>query len=431
MGIDIELRGRFTGKLHKGGSAGAEAMQRFAEEWWGDDLLNADVSVQGAVAQLSLITHPAAPPVGIAIRRTNIIVNARTNTVGPGYHQRLCEFLHHLSGAAGIEWDLDATQDETGYFTTGNREELDRAMLDWLAAVCRAVLKDCPEPPARGVGLCMPLGFTSRHPLPLHTPTGARPWSWLKEVAADPTSETARAFFSSWHADRSAPELIARARSHMWLDILWVPPQSDHAEQTMTTAAELLAEAYREDPSLDYPWAEWLEILECLELQDDAPLASIVQEKARGLTPTIGYRRHPVIFTTVPGGWSITLPGRFESSTDESRECWIATDGVDSLEITTFSIDDNGETIDPLMVLKEALPDAELFDEWQEHGHTATVVISALSYEGKSIPVLGALIRAGTEMASITIAIPDGHDDPWVVEALHSLRLSGEIPEAD
>jgi hypothetical protein len=419
MGIDIAVQGRITSKTRRGEAAAAFLLD-LAGQFWGEDLLESGTAKEGGATQIYLLVHPLGEALQIDVQGNGLIqASARTNTVGPGYHERICEFFHHLGAGAGIEWESDPAQDETGFFTTGDRGELERAMLEWLSNVCRVCLEQAGERNA-SIGISMPVEPHFLYDAPVRTPTGPRTLAWARAVAENPQAPEAREFFSSWTADRSAGELLNRALAHMWLDLYWVAPQSEESEDRMERSADLLAEAYRMDPTLDYPWAEWAEILECLERDDDA-LAPMVRQQAEGLTPTIGYRRQQVLFRELPGDWHITLPGRFEAGVEDEGETWVAEDDRSAVEITTFQIQEGGQLVNPVELIRNDAPEVPLLDEWREGRHHGAAAILQLSGEGEEYQVISAWIAAGRHLAGITISAPEDAQAPWIIDALHSV----------
>jgi hypothetical protein len=424
MGIEIQLHGHITSKVHRPGRAAADALLNLVQEWWGDDLLDAQLHAEGGDTRLDLLTHPLAEPMEIFIpRRGEIEVAVRTSTVGPGYHQRVCEFCHHLSGVFGIDWSDDEDQDETGYFATVDRASLEKAMFDWLQAVCASCLEHIVpgEHPPR---LCMPVDQHFHTPGFIQTPTGPRTMAWLQAVAADPSGPEGRSFFSAWSAERTPAELLSRALAHMWMDIFWVPPQSGHSERALVAAADLLAEAYRADPTLDYPWPEWAEILECLG-QDDDPLAASVRELASGRAATIGYRRGLTTFREAPGPWSITLPGRFESDW-EDEETWLATDGLDVVRMTGVELESQDDSVQPLILLQGLAPEGRIVDEWSDEDHIGAAVLMRDEEDGDEFWVLYACIRWGRHYAQVTVITSGEPQEAWIKEACRSVVARGE-----
>lgn len=425
MGIDIAIQGRFAGRFHKGGAGSGEALHELAKDWWGDDLLGSSVHVDGDISRVFLVPHPLSDPVELMVSRGAIEVSARTSTVGPGFHERVCDFFHHLEAVAGVEWDPDPTQDETEFFTSGSRAKLEEAMFLWLGGLCRMVLEHV-ESETRGFKLCMPVEPTFLYHAAALTPTGPRSIDWLKEVARHPSGSLGRSFFSSWHGDRHPQELLNRAMAHMWMDLHWVPPQSEHTAGIMERTADLLAEAYRGDPSLDYPWAEWTQILECLDRSDDA-LAPVVQRQAEGLQPVIGYRRGLVCFSDLPGHWSMVLPGRFEPQWEDD-ETWMACDSNSVVRASAMQMSDSADVPPPLEVMGQLARKGTLLSEWViDNGRGAAVITREQDGGDEYWLILAAVVCASDtiDLAEVSIATDDP-EQPWIIQALRSIQAEAE-----
>jgi hypothetical protein len=103
---------------------------------------------------------------------------------------------------------------------------------------------------------------------------------------------------------------------------------NDQEEDVLKEVSGCLRNAHRLDPTLQFPWAEWREILELLG--SNSTEAELVRSHTRAAAK-IGYRRRK-IRVTLPGGWTISVPGSFSdfeaddnndlSAWDPPREIW-------------------------------------------------------------------------------------------------------------
>jgi hypothetical protein len=140
----------------------------------------------------------------------------------------------------------------------------------------------------------------------------------------------------------TAPYFLGRALAQIWTDLRWRPPVNEQEELVLSDIANCFKSAYELDPSLDYPWAEWKQILELLGRKGQE--AFIVNERAHE-TPSIGYRRTNVT-VALPGGWLLRIPGSFTdfevdeqgdlSSTDPPRKIWFTAYRIDGADSSTF-----------------------------------------------------------------------------------------------
>jgi hypothetical protein len=82
--------------------------------------------------------HPAAEEIEFSLTATNdLVVEANTTTVGPGYHVFVCDLLQDVEREFGTKWEESAEgsddfSDETGYFFSHNFDALKGEMLQWL-----------------------------------------------------------------------------------------------------------------------------------------------------------------------------------------------------------------------------------------------------------------------------------------------------------
>jgi hypothetical protein len=237
-----------------------------------------------------------------------VVVSANTAQVGPGYHQFLCSLFHRLGEALDVAWLADDRTtdvgDPTGFFHTGDKAALERQMLDWV----KALASDALAMRERGGQVSMPLGpghtFHARGAL--LTPLGPRDDSWLREVQTNPAK--GKDLFPWWDAASDARALLGRAHSLLWTQLVWRPPLFDSERAFFREVCSLLQAAYREDPSLAYPWVEWRELLGYLGV--GGTLAEEVARRAALSKPglPIGYRRADVE-VSLGEGWSIRVPG--------------------------------------------------------------------------------------------------------------------------
>ena len=124
----------------------------------------------------------------------------------------------------------------------------------------------------------------------------------------------------------------------MWLEVAWREPLDAAERAVMERVDEDLTAAYKANPELPLPFAEWSELLEWLGA-DDAHAHEI-----RGLigsTPVpdvlIGYRRH-LLEIEPAGGWTMDRGGASAGRYDEEGMWW-ATDGDRVVELTTLTAD--------------------------------------------------------------------------------------------
>jgi len=220
--------------------------------------------------------------------------------------------------------------DETGFFFTGDEKSLRTEMTSWLAGLAGCFSPDGPLSldDSNGTALCLPMNPQFEDDHPARTPLGPRDCDWIEKTARDGKSGTD--FFPWWTPGFNAEYFLRRALAHMWTNVRWRPPVNDSERAVLQDTATSLRRAYELDPNLQYPWAEWKEVLELLDRELDE--AELVNPRAGG-TPTIGYRRRSVT-VTLPGNWRIKIPGSFSDcklneeddlyAVDPPKEIWFS-----------------------------------------------------------------------------------------------------------
>ncbi len=258
----------------------------------------------GGGATLRASFHPAArDAVLTADPQGRVTASATTSPLGPGYHTFIARWLQRLGDELEIAWD---PPDPTGRMrgaddlAGGDRRAVERAHLGWLrASLLRALeLRRSGQP---AVHLGTPPGVRFRVDAALVTPLGPRDDAWLERALAGPR---VAADIWPWFTDATdARNRLARALCLLWTEVRWRRPADAAERAVVDEALTLLRRAYPLDPSLPFPWREWLELADHVGVVD--PMTRLLRERAASVdpaTPLIGYRRRPV--TVVHEGWT-------------------------------------------------------------------------------------------------------------------------------
>ncbi|RKH43962.1 hypothetical protein [Corallococcus sicarius] len=366
---------------------------------------------QGAPV-LRLRLHPAAGEVSVlAATQERLVVSAETSAVGPGYHLYLCDLLKALGEAHGIIWappDADAgVGDATGYFHSGDSGPVEEHMLGWLQHSVGQVLR-MRSLGNSGFALSMRFGHTFQHPGALLTPMGPRDEHWLRAVFEDPRQGVD--VFPWWTPGVDARMRFQRALCRLWTDVVWRPPLLDEERQRLRDVARLLEQAWREDPSLPYPWREWQEVLGYLGV--GGTVAEEVHRHALespGTGPSIGYRRGSVQ-VALPEGWEIRIPGSL-AETRLGDGSWVARDHRRTVRVLPLE-DSAEEQLAPTSPERRAL-------ELEHHG--ARVSGRASLHVGPGECRLTALCRSGNRRALCVVSFDDPDEQDWALGTWRSL----------
>ncbi|MBJ6760340.1 hypothetical protein JGU66_06165 [Myxococcaceae bacterium JPH2] len=360
---------------------------------------------------LRLRLHPAASDVRIvAASEGRVVVSAETSAVGPGYHRYLCDHLLRMGDAHGIFWaDPDegsGVGDPTGYFHSRNADAIEPGFLAWLhLTVGRLVQRRSVG--ESGLTLSLPSDRVFEHPGALLTPMGPRDEQWMLGVLEEPSR--GRDVFPWWEPTVNAHVRLGRALCRLWTDVMWRPPLLDDERQLLRDVTRTLQRAWREDPSLPYPWREWQEVLGYLGV--GGTLAEEVHRRAGEVSggPPLGYRRGTVR-VGLPGGWQVRIPGAFSESRLADGS-WVARDHRRSVRVLNMEDLEEGAP-EPGAAERRALD--------LEH-QTERVTSRASLHLEPGLCRLTALCRAGTRRAVCVVSFDDPDEQDWALETWRSV----------
>jgi hypothetical protein len=370
-------------------------------------------------ASLFVDLHPAAFPLRLhASGEGAVDALAVTSAVGPGYHTYLHRLIQRIGTAMDIIWttpDGGAGTTQTTRFVAGaDRTTVEREMLLWL----KHALKDVRDARAAGKGgiqLSLPGRTRFTFDGALATPLGPRDDAWLATALERPN--VAIDVWPWWSDAVDARSLLGRALCLMWSEIRWRPPGAGE-EEAMDEVLELLRRAYVLDPSLDYPWSEWAELID--DRGYDGAMVATVRDRADGIDrPRIGYRRRPV--TIHYEGWSLEVPGSFGERWT-SEEWWGGESGRSiTLAATTTGVD--GQPMLPDVFLAKVAGD--LGDDAVSHQAgrirgRARLTTDATS--GVEVGIVEGYSAVDGSGAAIRIVFDDPSDWEWAFGMWRSLR---------
>lgn len=184
----------------------------------------------------------------------------------------------------------------------------------WLKGVANMFFDGTLRDADHSVRLALPMDVGFESDGRATTPMGPRDVEWLKKTAEDACN--GRDFFAWWTPGLNADYFLGRAKASMWADVRWRKPSNDTERDVLRHVTNSLKAAYKLNPELEYPWAEWAEILNFLEEAGDG--LDFVVRNAMGRRPVIGYRRRDVT-VQLPGNWWITVPGSFSNFLEEGE----------------------------------------------------------------------------------------------------------------
>jgi hypothetical protein len=380
-------------------------------------------------SDLLIRLHPAEEEARVSVHQGHVLLSARTNGAGPGYHAFLVRLMDEVARAVAVRWLAEATIadesycDETGYFAGRDFAALQTEMLHWLRNVAESISGgEVGEGPWL---LSLPVGT----PIPADgaaafAPTGRYSVEWLGELAAaddDRAAAMAASFFPWWHdrPDGSTLEGLGRAALALFP---WHPPADADERAAGELALACLggqAGAVRDVEELR------------LVLAGDPDQPPVPARDGLGLL------RGPVERTPFER-CVLVLPGYFYQRSDEDSTARIYWHGDRVVRATCWRIEGGAGPQDPeALVMKsarEALGDEPLLASFdfarEDDGMRAfAAVYGPAPDEDPPLHVAHAAVVAGPRLLLLTVSFRQPADREWVRSLVSSVRLYADADE--
>ena len=367
-------------------------------------------------AVLSVTLHPAAEPVELIDSGDgNLIVSASTSAAGPGYHEWLCGELDQLGTALGLRWrrDDDDFADETGFFETRDRAELERHFLAWLRTVAGKVAEMLAD--GGSVQVCRALDAPLAEVDGAATPMGPRDAAWMRAAAADPAR--GRDMFPWWESGTGAAFRHGRAVYRIWNEIRWREPLDEDEQILLEDTHEDLAEVLRTEPQRIDVWPEWHELIALLPDCDEALAAEVARRaEAAPERALAGYLRGDVRVRPRQA-WTLVIPGALKPEDDDDGT-WAAYDESRSVRLTAFTTSDP----DAMHELDPTPPGADAWDRFEDDLKGRLIVTRS---DDDYWCATGEVVAPG-HVAAFTLTWQDDADRDWARATFHSLSFVGK-----
>ena len=366
--------------------------------------------------------HPAAEEIELTlIDPEHVVASANTTTVGPGYHIFLSSLLKDWARDFDALWLMpdewsEEYGDETEFFFTGDERLLRDEMTSWLKAVANMFFDGSLDRDARGIALCMPVSLQFDAAEPAITPLGPRNREWLRKTAQDGIE--GRDFFAWWSSGLGAEYYLGRALTQMWSHARWHPPVNDSQREVLTDIDYCLRKAYALDPTLEYPWAEWGEVLDFLGIGIEEK--ELLQLSTR-TTPTIGYRRRNIT-AALPGGWSMKIPGSFSDFEPDEGYSLCAIDPPREIWFTAYQSNSPGslEAFESAKKEMKANRPEHLLE--RDTCIAEATIVAKRDDTGEPYFVLNSSVLGQGRRAVCTIVFPQSEQKEWALETWRSVQ---------
>lgn len=422
MSVGLSLSGSYpvSGFLAKGPSPTEwlTTFQQWLAEREGAELVSAAM-VEGPDGEVLLAQlHPFAEELQVSCPRLGeVVLTAATGSCGAGYHEHVVELAHAIASELKVRWRPEADADDTGFFTSGDRDALEKAMVEHVAELAREITPAAALPQPLLLSPASP-GFT--HDGAVSTPLGPRPPQWLQRVAE---GERCALDAQPWRERGRGPAYFRdRAISLSWTEMRWRPPVNEAEEGVMREIARCLHEASAAGAT-DLPWREWQAIRELLGDESDDG-ATISSRAAAATGALVGYRRGDVI-VRLPGDFTMRLPGSFSDELDEDGT-WHGSDGERTVYASATRLPPVADTPgDAARALLRTTFEGEAAEFRNGRVAGKAGLREDTDDDGSKLWVLGCGAAEGAYLLRATIVFKRESDRDWALAAFRSIGRGG------
>lgn len=411
MGLGLHCRAQLRDQERWGSDSALLKIEEIAEERAQFFGLRAFFLSSLADNKLSLTLHPAAEPVLFELLESGTIeCDAKTSSVGPGYHAHLVELLIAVSEKTGIAWNFDEEEvDDTGFVRHRDFARLQSEMANFLRDLS-GIVAEHSRKGVKGLMLNMPLGFVPRLHFGVGTPLGEWPTERFTE-AADPDfgiERFASHFFPWWDQGTTANTWLNLGLIDLWMTISWRVPVDDDERKLFKRAITSFATAENLQ-NLKLPTRELRELNNLLV----SPSSQTSVPSSDG----IGYRRR-LLQENLAGGWSIEIPGYFYGRLEDDGSTEVFWYGDREVWFTSFSLE---PVQTPRMsdVEEDAKPGSKFINHFGIVGRRDT------TQKGGHSTMSCTLQGTGTS-AVASIIYTDPNDEDWAQMIFESIRHNSQ-----
>ena len=281
-----------------------------------------------------------------------LLISARTNSAGPGYHAYLVDLIDRL----GIK--PAKVEDETGYYGNRDFRLLQNEMSKWLSGLSEQLLSMDEDYSDLSVSLAVDWfpGNTGQF---ANCQLGPFERRFFERAQNDRSAGSE--FFVWWDMEQNALFFRNVALNLIWCRNNWLQPETDLEYETVAATLACLDKAYSSDPGLDYPAAEWKELADLSGTGGFDTVYSNMMKEFRlryGNTPPKlrGYMRGMIRSNVA--GWYFTHIGKmhYDVEEDGSPVWW---DDRMTIRMTTFTVEPRAGTKSNSEALLRAVTEKE------------------------------------------------------------------------
>lgn len=334
--------------------------------------------------------------------RETLAGETQTNTVGPGFHKAVIDFLDEFTQEIKLELEV---LDEAGYHSERDFPELQQKHLNWLDSVLKIVRSQRSQRTTLHVNWpavsWKPVGWNG-----MITPQGVFSFDTIDPIGLDQgLVDFAKRFFIWFNEAQDAYFNRGAALYLMWHDFSWTTLTSEADIALAKQILVHLSAARTQNKQIPLPLAEWKEIANLA-----GQPADMIDGPALSAEGLIGYRREKILIS-FPGGWTAELPGQMMDKTvGDERVFWDA---------------DREFHLAPYFAAPgKSGPDGSSLPEINFTGDMTKILrqeVNGYSYKAKWEPSadhwkLEGVITGQDKFAIVTITWQDAQWQPWAVD---------------
>lgn len=380
--------------------------------------------VHGGKDILEISRHPFEENVEFSIDKRSgaLVVSAKTNSVGPGYHADLVDWLDRLAQQLNITWgpvDIDDPSDsgdETGYMEQRDYSELQRQMGAWLNAMAKDLCAD--KFGSSGVYVSMAMNAPRLlEPYFAVSPMGFWEWSWFEqflEIKGNAREAMCRQFFPWWNRGKDGLYWRNLGVGLMQNSIQWHAPNSDEEENLYRHTLQCFQTAKRLDAKVSLPTEEITELEKILEHCN--PLAMPA-------TQGIGLYRKEIKHRSI-GGWTLQLPGYYNQRFTEDPFTHEFGFGGREVYLSAYSRknqEGKDETPEQILAGLKSYPTEGKITFVNKQFQGQAFIAEKVNESGQRHFLVRSVMATLGRMAHMTLVYTEPSDEEWALSTWRSL----------
>lgn len=365
---------------------------------------------------MNVSLHPAEEDLVFFFKSDYLVCSAKTSSAGPGYHAFTVDLLEDIERKGILKWDWhnekEGSLDETGYHEHRNFDDLQNSMCGHLRALSNLTSSGHTKEKYR---ISLPMSLHIDQDFFAATPMGFLEKGFFDEITLLNNSQIhkhAEHFFSWWHPELDALFWRNVGLVQIWTKIKWQPPieKNDNTHHLLLSTLKCFDHARKIDPDIiGLPLEEIKEIETLLSTND-----YYIPKPGK-----IGFYRNNMLLP-LTGKWSISLPGYFYESTEETQD--FVKYFHQNQSVSGYSWSGSPDEVPDFPHDEEVEQNKLESFSFENDGLIGQATLINAPETEDSYPVLVCHVAALGSICSVIIEIDDIKDLDWAVSSFKSIR---------